>query len=174
MFGQELTNSNPPKSKFLSKSLTQKIEPGFEIHPLSPSPPQCNCKSWDVYFHHAFLILIIYFMEASSESKLRAILLWITTRIPWGRADRGRARSHGPLQEPEKSSDWPGVTERLGTEPAVLFELQAGAGAPRFSLGTLTVKQHNGKIWIQSFHNSIPKYSLADMAPNFMRNRIGL
>ena len=113
-------------------------------------------------------------MEASSESKLRAIFLWITTRIPWGRADRRRARSHGPLQEPEKSSDWPGVIERLGTEPTIQFELQAGAGDPRFSLGTLTVKHHSEKIWIQSFHNSIPKYSLADMAPNLMQNRIGL
>ena len=36
--------------------------------------------------------------------------------------------------------------QRLGTEPTIKFQLQAGVGDPRFSLGTLTVKHHSGKI----------------------------
>lgn len=74
-----------------------------------------------------------------------------------------------PLQEPEKGIQVIGLERQSDWGQANNAVSTADQGwDPRLSLGTLMVKNHSWKIWIQSLHSSVPKCCSADSAPNLM------
>lgn len=133
VLGQELANSNSPKSKFLSKFPTWNIEPGFEIRPPSPQPPQGDCKSWDTSFHHTLSILIIYIHGGFQWKPIKSYLSanYHNDAVRESRWRKGYTSPHSRTWE-GKSSDWPGVTERLGASQQCRLNCRPRVGSQTF------------------------------------------
>lgn len=175
MLGQELANSNSPRSKFLSKFPTQKIEPDFEIHPSSPQPPQGDCKSWDTSFHpfhHAFSILTIHTHGGFQWKPIKSCLSvnYHSNAVRGSRWWEGSTSLHSRNQEPGNQVMGQEWQSRWGQANNSVSTADPGWD-PQPSLGTLMVKHHSWKTWTQSLHNSAPKCCRADTAPNLTLNR---
>lgn len=120
---------NSPKSKFLSEFPTQEIEPGFEIHPLSPQPPQGDCKSWDTSFHHAFPILIIYVHGGFQWKPIKSYLSanYHNNAVRESRWRKGYTSPHS--KNLRREIKWLTRSDRaVGDKPTIQSQLQTKGG----------------------------------------------